>query len=107
MNSPARMNKNVDAGPLSSSLPNLRQTVWPGDEVASKKLKPFIIGVAGGTASGKTSVCKLILNRLGDHRVAIISQDCFYKNLSDEEKQKARDKEYNFDHPGKLSKTLF
>jgi len=99
MNSPARMSKTNDAAPLSSSLPILRQTVWPGDQVVSKKPRPFIIGVAGGTASGKTSVCKLILARLGDHRVAIISQDCFYKNLSDEEKQKAKDKEYNFDHP--------
>jgi len=85
---------------LSSSLPNMRASNWgDSNDVINKTRKPFIIGVAGGTASGKTSVCKLILERLGDHRVAIISQDSFYKNLSQEEKVRARNKDYNFDHP--------
>jgi len=83
---------------LSSSLPSMRTFAWGGGETSSS-VKPFLIGVAGGTASGKTSVCDLILEQLGDHRVAIISQDCFYKNLSLEEKQKAANKNYNFDHP--------
>jgi hypothetical protein len=76
---------------LSSSLPSMRNFVWGGGELQTS-IKPLIIGCAGGTASGKTSVCKLILQKLGDHRVAIISQDCFYKNLSSEEKGKMRDK---------------
>jgi uridine kinase len=76
----------------------MRNFVWGGGE-SSSSTKPLIIGCAGGTASGKTSVCKLILDKLGDHRVAIISQDCFYKNLTTEEKEKAKNKNYNFDHP--------
>jgi len=77
----------------------MRSFQWGSDKEPATRGKPFIIGVAGGTASGKTSVCKLILSCLGDHRVAIISQDCFYKNLSQDEKAKAANKDYNFDHP--------
>jgi len=63
---------------------------------------PFIIGVSGGTASGKTSVCNLIIKELSSnekhqHRVALISQDCFYKSLDEETLRNV--KEYNFDHP--------
>ena len=36
-------------------------------------------------------------------RVIIISQDCFYKELGEEDKAKAYKGLFNFDHPGKLS----
>jgi uridine kinase len=49
----------------------------------------FIIAVAGGTASGKTTVCDLIIQRLRDQCVVVISQDSFYKVLSEEEKRRA------------------
>eukprot|EP01027_Heterolobosea_sp_BB2_P012214 GEZU01017716.1.p1 GENE.GEZU01017716.1~~GEZU01017716.1.p1 ORF type:complete len:133 (+),score=17.53 GEZU01017716.1:246-644(+) len=64
---------------------------------------PFIIGVAGGTASGKTTVCKMIMQQLEGRRVVVISQDSFYKNLSDEEIQLVHQSLYNFDHPGLCS----
>src|SRR5689334_6720250 len=99
MSAPREVNLGQRATQLSSSLPSIRTFAWGGGETTTSK--PFLIGVSGGTASGKTSVCDLILNQLGDHRVAIISQDCFYKNLSPEEKQKAANKNYNFDHPGR------
>jgi len=63
---------------------------------------PFIIGVAGGTASGKTSVCEKIMHKLGDvykRHVAMISQDAFYRDLTDAEKSSAYKGEFNFDHP--------
>uniref|UniRef100_A0A8D3CLV5 uridine/cytidine kinase n=1 Tax=Scophthalmus maximus TaxID=52904 RepID=A0A8D3CLV5_SCOMX len=67
---------------------------------------PFLIGVSGGTASGKSTVCAKIMELLGqnkvDHRqrkVAIISQDCFYRVLTPEQKAKALKGQYNFDHP--------
>ncbi|KAJ0667798.1 putative transferase [Helianthus annuus] len=58
---------------------------------------PFIIGVAGGTASGKTTVCNVIMARLHDRRVVLINQDSFYHCFSDE--QSANLQDYNFDHP--------
>mmetsp|Transcript_4316 Transcript_4316/g.12675 ORF Transcript_4316/g.12675 Transcript_4316/m.12675 type:complete len:158 (+) Transcript_4316:89-562(+) len=44
--------------------------------------EPFVIGVAGGTASGKTTVCSEIIQRLSNQRVVIIAQDSFYRGLT-------------------------
>jgi uridine kinase len=45
----------------------------------------FVIGVAGGTASGKTTVCDAIMQRLHDQCAVLISQDSFYKGLTPEQ----------------------
>lgn len=74
---------------------------------------PFIIGVAGGTASGKSTVCSKIMELLGqkdlDHRkrqVAILSQDSFYRVLTPEQKAKALRGQFNFDHPDAFDNDL-
>lgn len=57
----------------------------------------LIIGIAGGTGSGKTTVVRNILNNLNTENVLVISQDNYYKDhqeLSFEEREKI-----NFDHP--------
>lgn len=57
----------------------------------------LIIGIAGGTGSGKTTVVHQIMNELPHTEVGIIAQDSYYKetkNLSYEERSKT-----NFDHP--------
>lgn len=59
--------------------------------------EPFVIAVAGGTASGKTTVCTQITQSLADQRVVMISQDSFYRDLTDDERQNVCD--YNFDDP--------
>ncbi|KAI8533580.1 hypothetical protein RHMOL_Rhmol10G0021100 [Rhododendron molle] len=59
--------------------------------------QPFVIGVAGGTASGKTTVCNMIVSQLRDQRVVLVSQDSFYHLLSDEQLEKVHG--YNYDHP--------
>lgn len=46
---------------------------------------PFFIGVAGGTASGKTTVCDRIMQRLHDQCIVLIHQDSFYRALTPEE----------------------
>lgn len=57
----------------------------------------------------QSTVCAKIMELLGqnkvDHRqrkVAIVSQDCFYKVLTPEQKAKALKGQYNFDHPGNI-----
>ncbi|XP_012176138.1 uridine-cytidine kinase isoform X2 [Bombus affinis] len=74
---------------------------------------PFLIGVSGGTASGKSTVCKRIMEKLGqvdmDHmqrQVVCISQDSFYRDLSSAEKLKAEKGQYNFDHPDAFDNDL-
>lgn len=69
---------------------------------------PFLIGVAGGTASGKTTVCKKIMEQLGQldschKRVVMLSQDSFYKKLDAKDKKLANRGDYNFDHPGNVA----
>ncbi len=57
----------------------------------------LIIGIAGGTGSGKTTVVTKIIKELPSDEVCVISQDSYYKatdNLSYEERTKI-----NFDHP--------
>jgi uridine kinase len=57
----------------------------------------LIIGVAGGTGSGKTTVAKGIVRLLGAEHVALIAQDSYYKNLGHlTAEDRAR---FNFDHP--------
>ncbi|XP_021934269.1 probable uridine-cytidine kinase isoform X3 [Zootermopsis nevadensis] len=74
---------------------------------------PFLIGVAGGTASGKSTVCKRIMEKLGqvdmDHterQVVCISQDSFYRELTPAEKAKAEKGLFNFDHPDAFNNDL-
>ena len=67
-------------------------------------MKPIIIGVAGGTASGKTTVSDAILERVGRDRIAYIEHDSYYRDLSYlplEERRKL-----NVDHPDALETKL-
>ncbi|XP_078438698.1 uridine kinase-like protein 3 isoform X2 [Wolffia australiana] len=59
--------------------------------------QPFVIGVSGGAASGKTTVCDMIIEQLHDQRVVLVNQTSFYRTLNDEELVHAHG--YNFDHP--------
>lgn len=56
-----------------------------------------IIGIAGGTGSGKTSVVKKIVEALPDHFVAVVPQDSYYNDTSDMTPEERR--QINFDHP--------
>jgi uridine kinase len=57
----------------------------------------YIIGIAGGTGSGKTTVVKEIVNSLPEGSVVVIPQDSYYKDSSH---VPAEERQYiNFDHP--------
>jgi uridine kinase len=65
---------------------------------------PIIIGVAGGSASGKTTVSQAILRRVGADRIAYIPHDLYYRDLSHLPlEQRAT---FNFDHPDALDNEL-
>ena len=60
----------------------------------------LVIGIAGGSGSGKTTVVKAITEKLKDEKVVVIPQDSYYKDMadcSDEEKRS-----HNFDHPDSI-----
>ena len=58
---------------------------------------PLVVGIAGGTASGKTTVARKIHEALDGSRVAFIDQDSYYKDLPDLTLEERR--LLNFDHP--------
>lgn len=71
-----------------------RAASWDDDQPSTAtrsgryhRSQPFFIGVAGGTASGKTTVCDCIMQRLHDQCVVMLSQDSFYRGLTEEELQ--------------------
>jgi uridine kinase len=66
--------------------------------------QPIIIGVAGGTASGKTTVSSKILEAVGPTRLAYIEHDAYYRDLS--HLPMAERKAFNFDHPDALENEL-
>jgi uridine kinase len=64
----------------------------------------LIVGIAGGTGSGKTTVVKKVMERFPNEEVVVIPQDAYYKDnghISLEERQKI-----NFDHPDSLEFSL-
>ena len=65
---------------------------------------PLVIGIAGGSGSGKTTVAKQILQRVGPERIAFLQHDAYYKDLSGlPPVQRAQ---INFDHPNSLETEL-
>jgi len=66
--------------------------------------RPLLIGVAGGTGAGKTTISRAILDHVGADRIAYIQHDAYYRDLSHlplEERQRS-----NFDHPDALEDSL-
>ncbi len=66
--------------------------------------KPFVIGVAGGTGSGKTTVVNAIANRIDPERIALLAHDWYYRDYVDLPKDVLDHK--NFDHPDSLESDL-
>ncbi|MFU8827263.1 MAG: uridine kinase [Brevefilum sp.] len=66
--------------------------------------QPMVIGIAGGTGSGKTTLADLILKRMGSDRIAYLAHDAYYKDqqhLSLEARAQV-----NYDHPDSLETDL-
>ena len=66
--------------------------------------RPLVIGIAGGSGSGKTTVAQEILQRVGPDRIAFIQHDSYYRDLSG--LPPAQRAEVNFDHPNSLDNEL-
>jgi len=69
-----------------------------------KNASPLVIGIAGGTGSGKTTVANGILKRVGKDHISYLPHDAYYRELGDlPPDQKAA---VNFDHPNSLETEL-
>jgi uridine kinase len=86
-------------GSIISHQKKLEQNLNP-----DQSKPPLIIGIAGGTGSGKTTVASMVLKRVGATRIVVLNHDAYYKDLSHlpmEERNRQ-----NFDHPESLETSL-
>jgi uridine kinase len=65
--------------------------------VLANKKRPIIIGVTGGSGSGKTTVSRAIFNQLIGHSIMILQQDSYYNNQDDMTMEERA--AVNYDHP--------
>lgn len=65
---------------------------------------PLIVGIAGGTSSGKTTVTREITAALGEANIALLQHDSYYKDLSQFSGKQPH--EINFDHPDAYDSAL-
>ena len=70
----------------------------------SQRTPPVVIGIAGGTGSGKTTVATVILERSGAENIVLLPHDAYYKDLSS--LPQAQRELVNFDHPDSLETAL-
>ncbi len=73
---------------------------WPTDG----ETRPMVIGVAGGSGSGKTTIAQAVVANVGADRISLIQHDAYYRDsahLALEERQKI-----NYDHPDSLETEL-
>ncbi len=66
--------------------------------------KPYIVGVAGGTGAGKTTLAHILLERLGEDRAIRISHDAYYRDFA--HVPAGQRGQINFDHPDALETDL-
>jgi uridine kinase len=66
--------------------------------------KPFFVGIAGGTGSGKTTVARNLAGALPENEAAIIDHDAYYKDRSGMPRHERN--QLNFDHPDALDNEL-
>ena len=70
----------------------------------SSRPTPLVIGIAGGSGSGKTTVANVVMQRVGAENIAYLPHDAYYKELGHlPPNQRAQ---INFDHPDSLENEL-
>ena len=70
----------------------------------NSRSKPFVIGISGGSGSGKSTIINEIIERIGPEKIAVLNHDAYYRHrpeLSFEERTII-----NFDHPDSLETKL-
>ncbi|XP_064132456.1 uridine-cytidine kinase-like 1 isoform X3 [Loxodonta africana] len=69
------------------------------NEHGTQSKEAFVIGLGGGSASGKTTVARMIIEALDVPWVVLLSMDSFYKVLTRQQQEQAAHNNFNFDHP--------
>ena len=88
---------------VGSAERSKEQLSRPKEQLSRPQKRPFVVGIAGGSGSGKTTIARTLAETLGES-AALIEQDCYYRDLASlppEERAKV-----NFDHPDSLELSL-
>jgi uridine kinase len=86
----------------SSELVLLRSVITP--EPPPRRPSPLVIGVAGGSGSGKTTVVRRIVDSIGDGEVTVLEHDRYYRDRNDLRLEERA--ALNYDHPDSLETDL-
>jgi uridine kinase len=70
----------------------------------SEWISPIVIGIAGGSGSGKTTIAQEVLSRVGAEKISFLPHDAYYRDFGDLSFSKRST--INFDHPDSLETTL-
>ena len=70
----------------------------------SEQISPIVIGIAGGSGSGKTTVAQEVLARVGAEKIGFLPHDAYYKDFGD--LSFSQRSAINFDHPDSLETNL-
>lgn len=70
----------------------------------TKRNTSLVIGIAGGTGSGKTTIANYVLETVGHEKIAFLPHDAYYRDLSDLSREERA--QVNFDHPSSLDTEL-
>ncbi|MFZ9857385.1 MAG: uridine kinase [Roseiflexaceae bacterium] len=68
-------------------------------------MKPFILGIAGGSGAGKTTIVNQLVGRIGHEQIAWLPYDAYYHDLG--HLTLAERQQYNFDHPDAFDTELY
>uniref|UniRef100_F6U8B5 Uridine-cytidine kinase n=1 Tax=Ciona intestinalis TaxID=7719 RepID=F6U8B5_CIOIN len=98
-----RRKRNASVSEPISVIRTSKRTIYtagrpPWYNESGEMKEAFIIGLSGGSASGKTTVAEKIIQALDFPWVVLLSMDSFYKVLTHEQHETAERNEYNFDH---------
>ncbi len=74
------------------------------NSIMPNRTTPLLLGIAGGSGSGKSTVARGLLQRVGTERIAFLPHDAYYKDLS--QLPAAQRAQINFDHPDSLETDL-
>lgn len=97
-NKPPELKDQKDGHKLSTTSSNSKYTPpWT---------TPYIIGIGGPSGSGKTSIASKIVSLINVPWTVLISTDNFYKPLTDTERKKAFNNDYDFDEPDAIDLDL-
>ena len=72
--------------------------------LAAPRFVPCLLGVAGGSGSGKTTVARSILESVGKERITLIQQDSYYRDVNWRNEDELL--HHNFDHPSAIDNDL-